>query len=159
LSLLGTSTENAYLDQDWGSESRSYKGPHHPLQENYRFLFKELQENPEDVCASNLIFKRSGGERGSGYPELAKICWPVHEAILEIVRPSAIITFGRQPFEFVAHKLGGGSIVKHPSGHGTWEWQSLIKEGAPSLVGLPHLSRYALRNHPKVMEKIQQLIG
>jgi hypothetical protein len=156
---LGQSTRNAYLDEDWSSDSRSYGKGCHPLQRNFKCLFEAFGQDPRAVCASNLIFKRSANERGAGYPELAELCWPVHEAILQIVQPQAIITFGTQPFEFVAKQLGGGSVQYDESGHGNWKWSSLIKEGVPSLIGVPHLSLYALRCHPEVIQKIQSLIG
>jgi hypothetical protein len=157
--VIGTSTKNAYLDEDWSSDRRSYDKECHPLQKNFKCLFQALGENPRDVCASNLIFKRSPDEQGAEYPDLAELCWPVHKAILEIVRPSAIITFGFQPFEFVTKQLGGGYIESFNSGHGKWKWRSLIREGKPSLIGLPHLSKYALWCRPKVVEKVRSLIG
>jgi hypothetical protein len=154
---LGSSTRNAYLDEDW-SGSRSYGKGCHPLQKSFKFLFKELGEDPYTVCASNLIFTRSRDERDAGYPELAELCWPVHEAILRVVQPHAIITFGDKTFKFIAKQLGGGSVQYFHSGHGNWACQSLIKKGAPSLIGLPHLSRYALYNHREVIGKISSLI-
>lgn len=153
---LGTSTLNAYLDESWCSNP-DCKGCR-PLQKSFKFLFEELGEDPYAVCASNLIFKRSTDEQDAGYPELAKLCWPVHAAILQVVQPQAIITFGDKTFKFVAKQLGGGAVQYFDSGHGNWACQSLIKKGAPFLVGLPHLSKYALYNHREVVEKIRSLI-
>ena len=152
---LGRSTENAYLDEDW-SGFRKYCVGGHPLQQNYQHLFEELQEKPESVCASNLIFTRSISEKGAGGRERAELCWPVHEAILEIVRPSAIITFGRQPFNLIREKLGGTASEDAPTGHGAWTWRYSILRTGVKLIGLPHLSRYALRNHPDVVENIKK---
>jgi hypothetical protein len=41
---LGKSRKNAYLDEDWGSDSRSYGKAGHPLQMNFNCLFKALGE-------------------------------------------------------------------------------------------------------------------
>jgi hypothetical protein len=162
LDSLGTLTRNAYLDEEWGIASRSYKEGEHPLQQNYRFLFKELlriQEDPIEVCASNLIFSRSISEKDAGGRDKAELCWPVHEAILEIVRPTAIITFGRQPFNFIRDKLSGTVPEDSPSGHGKWAWRYSILKTGEKLIGLPHLSRYALRNHPDVVDRIRRHVG
>ena len=156
---LGKSTKNAYLDEDWGSDSRSYDKAGHPLQMNFNCLFEALGEDSRTVCASNLIFKRSADEGGAGYPELAELCWPVHKAILEIVCPSAIITFGKQPFDFIRGKIGETDHEKYPSGHGKWTWRYSILKTGEKLIGVPHLSLYALRCHPEVIEKIGLLIG
>lgn len=154
----GQSTKNAYLDEDWSSSSRHYGAGGHPLQKNFECLFNELGEDPRTICASNLIFKRSGDERGAGYPELAKVCWPVHRAILDVVRPRAIITFGRQPFDFLAQQLGYGAVHSDQAGHGDWKWNYIVKEEQLVLIGVPHLSLYALRCHPEVIEKIRTLV-
>jgi hypothetical protein len=156
---LGRSTNNAYLDQDWSSEFRKYGVGGHPLQQNYKHLFEDLQEKPDSVCASNLIFSRSIGEKGAGGRERAELCWPVHESILGIVRPAAIIAFGRQPFNFIREKLSGTAPEDSPTGHGTWTWRYSILWTGEKLIGLPHLSRYALRNHPDVVEKIRERVG
>jgi hypothetical protein len=154
---LGRSTSNAYLDQDW-SGFRKYCVGGHPLQKNYQYLFEKLQEELDSVCASNLIFTRSISEKGAGGSERAELCWPVHEAILGIVRPAAIITFGRQPFNFIREKLSGTPPEDSPTGHGTWTWQYSILRTGEKLIGLPHLSRYALRNHPDVVVKIRKRV-
>jgi hypothetical protein len=158
LGKLCTRTVNAYLDEDW-SGARKYGIGGHRLQKNFKCLFEALGEDPRAVCGTNLIFKGSADARGAEYPEMAKLCWPVHEAILRVVQPRAIITFGvTDTFQFVAEQLGGGPIQYFKSGHGDWAWRSLTKKGAPSLIGLPHLSKYALYKHREVIDKISSLI-
>jgi len=162
LDHLGAQRENAYLDQAWCGHPGCTKciGLHR-LQRNYAALFRALGEkNLDSICASNLIFKRSSDEKGSGYPELAKLCWPVHETILQIVQPRAIITFGvSNTFLFVAEQLGGGPIEYFNSGHGNWSCGSLVKETTPVLIGLPHLSKYTLYNRPEVLETIRSRVA
>jgi hypothetical protein len=159
LGNLGARTDCAYLDEDWGSDSRSYGPQCHPLQKNFKGLFEALGEDPRAVCASNLIFSRSIGEKGAGGIERAKLCWPVHETILEIVHPAAIITFGRQPFNFIIDKLSGTAPNDFRAGHGKWTWRYSTLKTGEKLIGFPHLSRYALTSHPDVLHQIRELIG
>jgi len=158
LDNLSALMDNAYLDQDWGSSSRSYGTGLHPLQKNFKGLFEALGEDPCTVCASNLIFTRSIGEKGAGGQSRAELCWPVHAAILEIVRPKAIITFGRQPFNFIADKLGGTTPTYFPAGHGSWTLRFSVLRNGEKLIGLPHLSRYSLMSHPEVVKEIKKYV-
>lgn len=161
LDNLRAQTENAYLDQAWCShpDCRECIGQHR-LQRNFSALFWALEEDPRTVCASNLIFKRSKHENDSGYPELARLCWPVHETILQIVQPHTIVTFGvTNTFLFVAEQLGGSSIQYFKSGHGNWSCGCMVRDGVPVLIGLPHLSVYTLYNRPEILKKIRSLIG
>ena len=152
-------SENAYLEENWSSASRQYGKGGHPLQQNYQFLFSELREALDSVCASNLIFRRSVSEKGARYEELVDRCWRVHEAILEIVRPKAIITFGRQPFNFIKRTRCGDDRQDRPAGHGKWIWRSSTLATGERLVGLPHLSRYALRSNKAVVDEIKNFLG
>jgi uracil-DNA glycosylase len=129
-----------------------------PATEGIQILFKDVLEvDPRIVCATNLIFQRSRGERDAGGWELAKTCWPVHDVILKIVQPRVIITFGRLPFEFIWEKLSGTHPTAERSGHGSWQWRSSKLETEQVLIGVPHLSRYALQT--KVNEDVRRLLG
>jgi hypothetical protein len=159
LDKLSTSEENEYIDVCW------YNNPpdptkRRPLQERFIHLFTKLEVNPREVCASNLIFSSSKKERDSGGWEKAKKCWPVHEIIIrEIVQPRVIITFGSLPFDFIREKLCGKQLEECDSGHGKWKWRYSILETGEKLIGLPHLSRYALQKNPKVIEGIRERLG
>jgi hypothetical protein len=148
--------QNAYLDQCWcGKECM---GCCRPLQKRFEFLFRVVLEvEPRTVCATNLIFKRSRSERDAGGWKLAERCWPVHDVILKIVQPCAIITFGRLPFDFIRKKLNGTSPAAEESGHGNWQWRSSKLETGQVLIGLPHLSRYAPQI--KVNEDVRKHLG
>ncbi|MGD0860529.1 MAG: hypothetical protein ABR912_14605 [Terracidiphilus sp.] len=159
LDELSTSTVNAYLDENW-SGTRKYGIGGHPLQQNYKFLFSELGEKLDAICASNLIFKSNKKEKDAGGRPMAKKYWPVHEAIIrKIVKPRVIITFGRLPFDFIKEKLHGDYHQPEKTKHGKWTWRYSILETGEKLIGLPHLSRYALRKDPGVVNRIKEIIG
>lgn len=145
LDELGTSTTNEYLDVSWYSNPTDTK--RRPLQQRFKFLFEDaLRVDPRSVCASNLIFKSSKKEKDAGGWPMAKKCWPVHKAIIqEIVQPRVIITFGILPFDFILNTLGGTRPKEEDSRHGNWTWRySILEETGQKLIGLPHLSIYAI---------------
>jgi hypothetical protein len=102
------------------------------------------------VCASNLIFVRSPDERTSGFPESARHCWPVHRAILAVVKPKLIITFGKSPYNFLREEFGGLLEADPlPAGHANWQCRA-FRSREMHVVGLPHMSLYAIHRHPEV---------
>jgi hypothetical protein len=161
LQMLPYKTSNNYLDESW----RGYPRGTSPLQLRLQWLVRELGYDLREVCASNLIFARSRGEDDSGYPAYARICWPVHERILRIVRPKMLLVFGnefgeraRSPFQFLhQHSVLYSSIDSICSGHGNWKCRAFLTElaGQPVVVvGLPHLSRYKVIGKAQVVEWI-----
>ncbi len=158
--FTGEADKNQYLDVSW------YKDPNderrRPLQKRVDYLFKQLNVNPNDVCASNLIFASSKKGKDSGGSRRAEICWRVHEAILEIVQPRVIITHGSMPFDFVNDKLRGISLQEpQKCNHANWTWRcSRLGETGQKLVGLPHLSIYAIDTPSRavtVLEIVKQI--
>lgn len=152
---LSQRTENAYLDESW----RNYAIGRSPLQLRVQWLLAELGFQTRNICASNLIFTRSADATGSGYPEVAELCWPVHEQIIEIVQPKVIVTFGnsgKSPYQFLRKKFSTGTEQCFPSGHGTWECITFVCPNGARVFGLPHLSRYAVNNHPDVAAWVRE---
>lgn len=161
---------NSYLDEHWPTKTRQYVRGGHPLQRHLVFLFNALGQDIRNVCGSNLIFTKSIGQGGAGYPQNADICWPVHQHIITIVRPSILLVFGNgqlSPFSYIwnLHVRTTGSspeeISRIPAQYGNWMCRAFRTriEGCPVLViGLPHLSRYSLDNRPTVMDWIRNLV-
>lgn len=161
--------DNAYLDEDWSSDSRHYDAGGHPLQRHLFMLMQELGEDLRQVCAANLIFSRSPDQYGADYPDRGHICWPVHQMILNVVRPSVIIAFGNggiSPYAFLALKhqetLGmWPEEATHPAQYGTWQckaFQTRIEDMDILVLGLPHLSRYTIEGRPEVVNWIKEKI-
>jgi len=162
LDKLGTSEENEYLDVSWYPDKDDKR--RRPLQERFRFLFEDALgvENPRSICASNLIFRSSKKEKDSGRSPMAEKCWPVHELIIrDVVRPRVIITHGSLPFDFISHKLGGQLLnVPQDCKHGKWTWRCSRLETGQKLIGLPHLSIFAINssNRTDVVREIVKQI-
>ena len=97
LDTLLSREENAYLDEAWDNGGGSYKPGEAPLQQRVNWLLSQLGSDTRDVLSTNLIFMQSRDASGVSI-EHAKLCWPVHEALLSIVRPSIILTIGNSSF-------------------------------------------------------------
>jgi len=157
LDQLPLRKHNAYVHESW---ERQREAGGAPLQQRVRWLMGRLGQDVEDVCAANLIFARSKDASGSEYPKLAHICWPVHLAILEIVRPRLIIAYGNShvsPYAYLRGQFGGSSEEVFESGHGTWKCR-VSRTAGRWIVGLPHLSRYAIDHHEDVTDWIRRLL-
>ncbi|MGI9076267.1 MAG: hypothetical protein ACR2G6_02915 [Gemmatimonadaceae bacterium] len=149
LAELPTKSINSYLDTQWSGRDT--------LQRRVIWLLSELEFNPRTVAASNLIFARSRDAATSQFETFAKLCWPVHERILEIVKPRLILVYGNSgssPFSFLRQKFGTASWEDFPSGHGDWMCRRFEVPGRFNVVGLPHLSRYDITSHRSVIDWI-----
>jgi hypothetical protein len=155
-------TTNSYLDESWENHNGVWANGEAPLQKRVQWVLESIGLNPREVCASNLIFLQSREASGISY-SLAKKCWPVHEAILNIVKPRLIIAFGNSavsPYGYL-HSMLGGKEEYFPSGHGNWSVKGFNCKinGLPVYIaGLPHLSRYSPIGKNQVMEWLSKQI-
>ncbi|MDN5215116.1 hypothetical protein QQ020_23750 [Fulvivirgaceae bacterium BMA12] len=156
--------KNAYLDERWKSNSGEYEIGEHPLQRHLVEVMKTIGQDLRDVCASNLIFLRSPGHYGVKYPASAKDCWGIHEMILEIVQPRIILAFGngpRSPYNFLLHKYNAYESTSIDCKPGSkWKcrfFKTKIQDREASVIGLPHLSRYSIKNKDMVVKWIKGL--
>ena len=156
LNQLQDDAKNEYLSKDWDNKQ---------IPNNLEFLFTELDYPLDQVCATNLIFKRSTDESGVHYSE-AKKCWGVNKLFFDIVQPRVIIANGndetKSTYKFLRHHLWtdnisketqenaehGGYLIKYFNyANPDWDHETLV-------VGLPHLSRYTLYSTPTVSKRI-----
>jgi hypothetical protein len=143
---LSRQTSCAYLDEEWGGK----KPGENKLQKRVIWLIKQLGFDIKKVCASNLIFARSGSvAKLHNFRKLADLCWPAHEFILHIVQPKLLIVFGNSPispFNYLERKAKNKIATQtHPSRHGNWRCRLFHGELANlkvTVIGLPHLSRF-----------------
>ena len=101
--------QNAFMDEDWSNNARSYKPGEAPLQRRVRWLFEHLGFDPRTVPSTNLIFYRSRDASGVSSAQ-ADECWPVHDALLSIVKPHLILVHGNSsfsPYAYLHSKFGG----------------------------------------------------
>jgi len=155
---LPSKHDNEYLDKTW--DGQRTKGTS-VLQRRVQWLAKKLGHDLRKTCASNLIFVRSTDAQNCGYPELARLCWPVHQTILSIVRPRLVIAFGNSsisPYAFLRSVLGDDSRERtFPAGHANWRCRAFRAANGMWVVGLPHLSRYAVNRHAEVAKWLRPM--
>jgi len=145
----------AYLDECWKNKISCWPKGEAPLQVRISWILDAIGLNIREVCASNLIFFQSREAKDINY-SLAPKCWPIHQAILEIVRPRLILAFGNSaisPYRYL-YEIFCGSEERFPSGHGNWSvkgFDTSMNGQKVYIVGLPHLSRYSIIGKDRIV--------
>jgi hypothetical protein len=156
LDKFASQNTNSYLDSEW----RPGRIGQHPFQLRVVWLLRSLGFDPREVCACNLIFRRSHGEHDCGYPATADSCWPVHQRILRIVQPKLIICVGRLPFDYIIARAGYRCAPREfPSGHGDWQCRAAqvqVEGHLTEVVYLPHFGRYNIVGKQDVVAWIRE---
>lgn len=150
-------TKNSYLDEVWETKKGVPQVGKNPLQKRIQKLITMLGYDVRDVCASNLIFIKSVDLETLRYKfsDIADKCWGVHEKILNIVQPKIVIVFGNSdldsPYAYLKKKYKNRNIetTSMPTGHGKLNAKSfsfILNGKRCHVVGLPHLSRFVIKN-------------
>ena len=157
------SNHNAYLDECWEVRGHHYTCGQAPFQRRVKHLLEGIGYSVREICASNLVFARTATE-AELEQDLTDICWPVHEAILEVVQPRAIITIGIKPYQHVRRKC----LEVHDTDlilarHGNWICETFVgtlQGRRTRIIRVPHLARYAIdtKNRRYVIEWVRSLI-
>jgi|SRR5579863_5064275 len=146
---------NAYLDEEWGSHAKGNA----PFQKRVQALAQLLGYELRDLCASNLIFMKSSRAHMRPYPGDAKLCWPVHRLILDIVQPKVIVCIGnssRSAYGFLKSGLvpeivDCKELPFGTAGYGNWHLKAFsctLQNRRSLVIGLPHFSYYPLDRAP-----------
>lgn len=148
---------NGIRQREWNSYVHAIWKGRDTLQRRILWLLQALGLDPVAVTASNLIFPRSRDEKSLQYDAYADMCWTVHACVLEIVQPKLVLTYGNTPYRFLGSRFGMRHEQRFPSGHGDWECRSFEVPGQFRVVGVPHMSLYAIDRHPEVIDWITRL--
>ncbi len=165
LKCLPTRDKNAYVHEKWNGLEPGAA----PLQKRVKWLCEALGYQTKDVCASNVAFVRSKKQLPrKKFMNVAALCWPVQRILIEdVVQPRLILTFGKDGYDYLDQELeeqraDHSSAVTFPSGHPNGDCQRInlkLPYGTVALVGIPHLSRYAINHHPKVAKWIRESLS
>lgn len=153
--------DHDYLDAEWSNRGGRYAAGQAPLQKRSRWLLERMGYNLRKVLTTNLIFMQSR-DASTLTLEMAETCWPVHELMLQVIRPKIIICNGNS--DFSAYGFLRGKMLNNeeqaPAGHGNLRLKSL--EGNicglnVRVVGVPHMSRYSPIGKPVVVNWITRI--
>jgi len=167
LDSFSTKSDNDYFDAIWNTKKKTYHKGESPLQLRTKYLFNELLNyNLRDVFSTNLIFETTNNADNLNYG-LAGICWPVHLLALSVVQPQIIITCGndsgKSAFSFIADLYAHNKkIESHSLETKLFNIKTIditIQNRLTLLIGLPHLSRFEIRENKVFNQKFLNIIS
>ncbi|MFA7382966.1 MAG: uracil-DNA glycosylase family protein [Desulfurivibrionaceae bacterium] len=126
---------SAYRDELWGKVNPGTWG----MQPRVLHLFSNLGLNPGDIPSSNIIFVRSQREINirKDADQLSEYCWPFHRAVIEELKPKAILCFGKTAGNLVRKKLAADRHIDEfiETNKRNWKSQAFISiEGVKVIV-------------------------
>lgn len=68
-----------------------------------------------------------------------------------------VITYGNTPYRFLGDRVGVANERRVRVGHADWECRSFEVSGRFRVVGVPHMSLYAIDHHHEVVDWITRL--
>jgi hypothetical protein len=153
---------NEYIDAMWMPRGRLCQAGQALLQRRVRWLLEQLGQQPREVCASNLIFRRSKDRKqlGSSYEQqkMADQCWPIHKWIMEQVQPHIVLCIDSDAFKYICRREQLNDIEQFAAGHGNWQCNATKLKDGTQLISVPNLSLYAIDYHPEVVSWIGTLL-
>tara|TARA_B100001094_G_scaffold283984_1_gene297121 strand:+ start:14491 stop:15201 length:711 start_codon:yes stop_codon:yes gene_type:complete len=107
---------NAYFDEKWEDKQGricSAGSQHHQV--NIKKFFSILGVDLRETCSSNLSFVRSRTTQSYSGSLLkdAKLCWKVHQYLLNIVRPKNILCNGSKASDFILRNMKNVKYALH----------------------------------------------
>ena len=118
------------------------------------------------VCGTNLVFEASHTpDEVDDWTGKTEHCWAVHELLMDIVKPRVVLTFGKEPRDFVSAKcISTCSHTFWPttklSGqrHCT-SYRGTLAGQNVTVISVPHLGRFGLARKPEMMAWLQELVS
>lgn len=137
---------SAYLDDSWEGASPGSWG----MQPRVLHMLARLGVDPRLTPAANLLFVRSRSEADlkAEKPTLIRACWPVHRAVLSVVRPKVIVCFGGTTGKWMREQLGASEQIDHFIETNDRGWRSCTHRATDGVqvVTTTHPARVDWRN-------------
>ena len=98
-----------YQDEIWRGTSKGTSG----MQPRVLHLLRQVNLDPRNVPASNVIFERSAREKdiNNRFRELVELCWPFHQAVIERLGVRVVLCFGKSSGRWVRERLNANTFV------------------------------------------------
>lgn len=143
---------SAYVTESWNGRGAGLS----PLQVQVRRLFASLDVAPETVLAGNLVpFRSPSWETLPARDRALDFGTALWREILSASRPKLVIAMSGLVFDRLSKMLGVHKVNKIPAGWGDVSLR-VGRSSSHHLVGLPHLSRFALLGRPASVESLSQ---
>lgn len=146
---------SAYVVEQWAGHPPGRS----PLQRQVRALFAGLAVQPEDVLAGNLVpFRSPNWASLENRKEAMKFGVEIWRELLAHTRPKLIIGMGGEVTAALSASLNTRREKRIPVGWGNVTGLKADFSNG-TLIGLPHLSRFAIMLRPKSQQGIRSLFG
>ena len=133
-----------YSDESWEGKPPGKHG----IQPRILHLLKNLELEPGEVPSSNLVFARSRKASDIAWPQLAKVCWPFHGAVIKQLQPRVILCLGKDVGEFVRKKTRAVDQIDGFVETNDRNWKSIcfVNHEGLKVVQVTHPSRADWKN-------------
>jgi hypothetical protein len=106
--------------------------------------------DPQQVPASNVVFVRSTSEAtlSSEKQNLLRLCWPVHEAVIERLGVSTLLCLGGSAGKWVRNYLGADELAGRfvETNARKWTTEAHVSSAGICVVTVTHPGRADWRN-------------
>ena len=96
------------------------------MQPRVLHLLRQLNLEPEQIPASNVVFVRSAREAdiSAHFHQLAQLCWPFHKSVIEHLDVRAVLCFGKRSGEWVCKQLNAKKHIDQFVENNNRHWTS-----------------------------------
>ena len=131
---------SAYRDEIW----KGYAPGTYGMAPRVLYLCAQLGIDPGFLPSSNLVFARSRREEDMGdeMHDLADLCWPFHEFVIQQLRPKVVLCLGKTAGKYVRRKLSANNLHSEfiETNRRKWRSQVFVGRSGPSVVVATHPS-------------------
>lgn len=131
---------SAYRDESWeGAPAGTWR-----MQPRVLHLTEKLRLNPGEVPSSNVIFVRSKREINisNEINQLLQDCWPFHQKVIEVLKPKAILCFGKTAGNLIRQKLNANEMIDEfiEQNNRKWKTQAFSNNDGIKIIVATHPS-------------------
>jgi len=104
-------------EADWSAYQEPWRdkspGGDVGMQPRVLHLLRQLNLEPGNVPASNVVFERSAREKdiNNQFRQLAEACWPFHQAVIERLGVRVVLCFGQKSGGWVCKQMNANTQV------------------------------------------------
>jgi hypothetical protein len=130
-----------YVDESWEGASPGTWG----MQPRIQHFCGSLGFDARLVPASNLVFVRSNREGGIDAEKrnLINLCWPFHNAILEVLQPKIVVCLGKTVGKEIRDRIGANTEIDIFVEKNDRRWKSTLHSAASGVL-------VAAMTHPSI---------